>query len=234
MQSKFHNDIHNEEVLHGIMVNNGLSKVFKDRWFFYIDETISKWDQDMWIDFRCEYKWKIINIDEKTRFTIPIYSNEINYTFSLELCNCSSWKIGWFIDKKKMTDFYLLIYPILNKEIKNKRDYILLQDTTIKDTDVEVLGVMGQLLCVNKLREYIWSKLNKEELIHFINNCKTTYWDKTLYYDLEFKNIDKQDRWDIYITYSPTLSERPINLIIKQWIYDKLREFEFHIPFKKS
>ena len=236
MKSKFYNDKQNEEVIHKLMVKHWLYKLLEKKGFKFFEEVDNRFEQKLWIDFKCIFDWNIVNIDEKTRFTIPLYENKIKYTFALEISNSSSKKIGWFIDKNKMTDYYLLNYPILDKEIwKNNRNYKINYDWSIEWIVNNVNWVVSQLVSVEKLRKYFSNRIDKQDLVNFIKSFYTENINRGWieYYNLKFQKIKKTDRWDIYFTYNNFLKERPINLIVNQKVYDKIREFELYIHFKK-
>lgn len=237
MLSKFTNDFQNEQILHKLMVENWLYDILKNKWIQFIKESDSTQEQDSGIDFVGKYWTHTVYIDEKTRFTIPIYTKKINYTFALEISNSESRKLWWFLDNHKKTHYYLLLYPILDKNIWNDtRNYLIDEKWSIQWTEIQVMWVMGQLISVEKLRRYIGKFLDKHALCsfikkHYIKNIHDTW---TKYYDTWFNEIQKKERKNMYFTYTPCLKERPINLILQQSIYEQLREFEIYIDFKKD
>lgn len=234
MESKFNNDLNNESVLLKLMINNGLKNILFKEWYNIIDVIITEEDQNKWIDLKViknnKYQY---NIDLKTRFTIPIYSPKIDKTFALEIKNCHSKKIGWFIDKDKETDYYLLVYPILNKELSdNNRDYKIQNNWNIWENN-KVIWVMSQLISVEKIREKISSFIDKEKLVNFINNSdKLPIKWKAIKLDRKFNVINNTRDESLYFMYSPYLNERPLNLIVKQSIYNEVQDYEFYLPFK--
>lgn len=237
MQSKFHNDFDKESKLHKLLIRNGIVEKLSEFGLQYINEDITKKEQNLGIDFRC-HKWnETINIDEKCRFTLPLNNFEIKYTFSLELLNCNSWKRWWFVDKEKETDYYLLLYPVLSWELPkwiSAYNYQINDKGEVIWTGARIMGVMWQLVSVSKLRRYIEKIFSMHELSEFVKKFKS--WkingEGTLFYWSDYQPIMKwEKKSDIYFSYSIGLNEKPLNFILKQNIYTQLREFEFDLEF---
>ena len=140
-------------------------------------------------------------VDEKA---ITHYLTNPLPTFALELSFRSqngSIVEGWLTDAQKVTEYYLLMWPLASKpwdiEIQDIRkiDYML-----VKRSDI-LQWLASQGYTVDVLRE------------------KADYIRKTY---TENGAIEKEDGKDFYFFLTTKLVERPINIVIRKKIYERL------------
>lgn len=137
-------------------------------------------------------------------------------TFSLELLNSSSGRRGWFINDEMLTQYYMFIWPHANVHRVNNQ----LQSVD----DIEYVDYA--LVSKERLVELIETQynLNNEQLLEYANRISRNELEGTderngrVYY----KNTPF-DR-NIYLVYTTTKRERPVNLIVSKHILEQNAE----------
>ncbi len=125
-------------------------------------------------------------------------------TFALELSFISQkGEIieGWFTDSNKKTEYYLLMWPHANKDWNIEfEDIEYIDYTLVKRSDI-----------LNWLKTEGYTTTRLREKAHIIRNEIS-----------ENGPIDKTYNKDFYFYLTTKLAEKPINIIIKRKVYEKL------------
>lgn len=142
-------------------------------------------------------------VDEKSQTTYlnkprPTFSFEISYEYKGVL------KTGWLVDENKLTNHYLLVYPMSEKILTYKE---LKSFEDIGSAEIIFIG-----------REELMSELynlgiTEELLVEKAANIKV---------DNEHLQIDEISKRFVTLYKSGHLDENPVNLIIRRSILDKV------------
>lgn len=146
------------------------------------------------------------------------------FAFEIDSIQDNILREGWFFDKEKYTNYYVLLWPklinnVLFEEYKNgnreKKAAVLLK-TTEDDYDNVEFFIIDRIKLINFFKD----NHIKEEIMQKKQAIRTgTLKPEKLkngiqYYYFKDKNGNKIN--DYYLTYSFTITEKPINLVIKK------------------
>lgn len=214
LKSKFNDDMNGEKILANFLDKFLYKKL--DVKEFCRNNDLEK--QFRGIDVVFVFKGKEFIIDEKAQLHYPVPRP----TFAFELCfrKADKWKMGWFYDETKRTEYYLLAWP-KRKEV---------EVSELIENDIHTVEVM--LINRQKLRDYLFHtyKINKESI--------KTEIEKIIKANEFGPHPKNHSNIEHYYYYTNTLAETPINLIIKKNRLKKLAEFYFTVyrnkPFSKE
>lgn len=200
MPSRFNRDIKVEseiaEYLDTYFYNNAVVG-FKR----YNDEA----SQNQGIDVH--FKWPTLGkilVDEKSNSS-PKYINKFIPTFAFEIQNTRSGNIGWLIDDKKLTEYYLLIHVWARYP---------------ESVPISVEKLHCILVSRKSIRDYLQSNgYSDSKLLAKCDMAKNN--------NLNGKIPGPNN--DFYFYYTPWLQEQPFNVIIRRNILSNLSIAEFKI-----
>lgn len=177
-------------------------------------------------------------VDEKAQLDY-IYNKKPLPTFALELVNSSSGAIGWFVNTKLETNYYMFIWP------NAKRDSLTIEERKKKPLKIEDIRYADFAL-VNKetLQIEVEEKLNKspEQLLEyakiFSQYCKELEnSDGNVPLKEGIESDPGKEEGQIkgyryfgdgfskrkgYLYYSKNKSERPVSLVVRrEWLEEK-------------
>ena len=216
--SKFEMDRKNEILMNRFMriyyysklINSDGSKVKSE---YISDESRQKQGVDV-ILLRDQKKYVI---DEKAQLDYIYNADGPLNTFSLELLSSASGNIGWFINDKLRTEYYMFIWPHADGRLISVNDieyahYALVERSRLKKKLEREYLSMGGLL------EYA-VKLSEGNLKGAIEQFNKLY-----YKDSPFDN-------NAYLVFTKEPSdakkgkvEKPVNLVVKKTLIEKIAE----------
>lgn len=150
-------------------------------------------------------------------------------TFSQELYNINSNKIGWLLNKELKTDYYLLVYHVLDETVAThnySKDKNLLTKDNIAYTKAiliakeKIFKIIEEETSINedKLEDLLF-----EQIIPEYKTNKTT----KMIYNKNHKCVEKKRTpADVYFVISDKIHEKPVNCIIRR---DKLEEYALKV-----
>ena len=153
------------------------------------------------IDIEMESRGQTYNVDVKAQASEK-YINNPTDTFVLELdfFNENGYRrTGWFLNDELKTDFYSFVWVLKSDVDENRRIH--------SKHDLEKVQIMT--VHKEKLSKYIMEKLSKVDVEEIINSMRMN--NETYVY------LDK----GIHFSYSPGLKEKPVNLVVKKWLFEK-------------
>ncbi len=160
------------------------------------------------IDVCIETDDKRIYIDEKSSL---YYSNAMIPTFAFELDSIqrghSEPVEGWFINDGLLTEYYMLIWPNIKCEIRDKT-WVRKDIGVLRKEDFTIVEAM--LIPKLELRKRIESYgYDKDRLVEYAKRLRQLY---------ESENSQKEEKIndEVKIMYSGRLAEKPINLVIRK------------------
>ena len=200
MKSNFHRDIKVEEEISAYMDKYFYEKYVED-FKRYDDES----SQNLGIDVH--FNWGDIGqilVDEKSNSSEK-YINKFIPTFAFEIQNTRSGNIGWLIDEKKLTQYYMLIY--------------------VWATNPKMIPInINQLHCIliyrSTIRNYL-SNIGYDDM-KLLEEC-----NRAKHNNSSGKINTKHN--EVYFFYTPWLAEAPFNIIIRRNILSSLSIAEFRI-----
>ncbi|MBQ8806402.1 MAG: hypothetical protein IJZ68_08115 [Bacteroidaceae bacterium] len=160
------------------------------------------------IDVIVHYEKYDDNVDVKSQASAK-YINSPVPTFVLECLFTNQAKkeqIGWWLDENLLTDSYLCVWVHAAKT--NSRGLIDSPDDII---DIEIM-----LVDKLPLQEYIESKGYTHEAL--LNRAR---WMRKIGIHAQASVLDEQPDDEMWLTYSPQLAEKPVNLVIKKRVLKK-------------
>ena len=147
-------------------------------------------------------------------------------TFSQEIANCASKRIGWIMNNKLETDYYLYVWHNVSgipySEAKNKialdcecitnSDCVLVKKSVLQDFIFQNFGTV----CSEEVGEKfirVTSKIpNQNSTVYFIlNENRKLCW-----------GLEKPSGHGVYITRSDKIKEQPLNFIIRKSDLEKM------------
>lgn len=199
-----------------ILVELGTKEIVKDR-----DRQLKGIDIvcDLPLKFpQSMFRNKDKNIDIKSiAKVIPTFSFEISG-------NASSGQIGWLINPKLTTDYYLIVYHEIDDSSQSYK--INKQKMTLDNINY----TKAILIKKSKLLKNISKEFNEntfEEIIDKIRNISKDA-KGIQRYVLNEGNIVKKERGDtnsiMWFTISKQLKEEPINIIVRRQILEQIAE----------
>lgn len=217
MESFRHQDMHAEESLGEFM-----DAYFYNRLKNYAGEIVKhkrmkdKESQLKGIDVCLEMDDKKYIIDEKASF---YYSNAMIPTFAFEIDSIQKGHSmpteGWFINDELETQLYMLIWPNVKCESKDKM-WIRKSIGNLTKDDFTIVEAM--LIYKNEIRrEMARQGYSKARLIEIAAKIRS---------EEQGSNGTRREKLtnDIKIVYSGQLAEKPINLVISKNILSNLAE----------
>lgn len=200
MQSRFNRDIQVESEI-AKYLDNKFYNNFVTGFKRYNDEL----SQNQGIDVHFEWPTlgKIL-VDEKSNSS-PKYINKFIPTFAFEIQNTRSGNIGWLIDDKKLTEYYLLIYVWARYP---------------ESVPISVEKLHCILVSRKSIRDYLESNnFSDKELLAKCDMAKNQSLSGKIPGPIN----------DFYFYYTPWLQEQPFNIIIRRNILSNLSIAEFEI-----
>lgn len=160
------------------------------------------------IDVELMANGKKFVIDEKASF---YYSNVMIPTFAFEIDSIQKGYSepieGWFINDRLKTEYYLLVWPNIKCEQKD-RQWVRKNLDTLKETDFTIVEAM--LIEKRKLiLEIEKHGCNKSYLVEYAKRLRETMNNKD---EAKSEVVDE----DIKIMYSGKIAEKPINAVIRK------------------
>ena len=200
MKSQFGRDLLVEKEISEYLDNHFYSKIV-DGFKRYEDESAQ--NQGIDVHFEWPTLGKIL-VDEKSNSSAK-YINKFIPTFAFEIKNTRSGNIGWLIDNKKLTEYYLLIYVWANNA---------------ESIPISINKLHCILVSRKSIRDYLQSnRYSDNELITKCDMAKKN--------DLGGKIPGPNN--DFYFFYTSWLQEQPFNVIIRRNILSNLSIAEFEI-----
>lgn len=199
---------------------NQRTSLFKDPNFYVTEIVTDKPRQlkgtDLVADIPIRYGPRTIHHLQK----VDVKSIAANIpTFSFELSgNVSTNQIGWLINPKIETDYYLLVYHRLmttsNDYTKNKTSMTL---ANIRDTESILIKKQHILSLIHEETGLSQEDLNViPSIIRELVKTRTDEIHRFKIMDGEIVDKRKEDKTNITITISKHLKEQPINILIKK------------------
>ena len=180
------------------------------------DEETQKTGSDLIATIKGEAN-QVVDI-KSVAFSIP--------TFSQEIINGKSEKVGWIMNNELATDYLLFVWHNVNadnytdgklKIIKdlsciNYTDISLCKKKDMQDLIYKEIGIK----CNDKAANFILSEIKR------INSKKSIS-----YYTVDRDNkclreIEDKSKRNIYISYSKNIHERPINFIVRKSLINSI------------
>lgn len=186
---------------------------------------------------------KEVLFDEKAQ--LYFMDKDIN-TFAFEIDSLQKGFVsdGWLFDENKLTEFYVLLYPkICNKALlekyskgnrKNKAEIL----SKIKENDYDNVG------CIIINRKSIISFLEKDNFGEAIVKDRAKKirnrdiepedekYENNSRYIYHFRDAQGEITYKYYMTYSYSIFEHPINVVIKKDILEEHSWYKEHWKLK--
>ncbi len=215
-KSNFEDDLKKEAIMNEFMKQFYYAKLQNsNRSPVKVDYFLDKTHQDQGIDVVYFLNNKEYIIDEKAQLDFVFREKGPYKTFALELLNSSSGNIGWFINDKLKTEYYMFIWPHAEKEplTADKIEY-----------------AYYALVSKAKLRAEIENKyLDKNHLYEYAQRMASEKFGEEVY-DEKTKELKgyryKGDVFDdhVYLYFTVNKEELPVNLVVRKEIIEKLAE----------
>jgi hypothetical protein len=160
----------------------------------------------------CDGKLHSVVVDEKAAAK---YANRRLNTFALELSYIGMYdkkKDGWFLDKSKVTQYYLLVW-IVKADIR--------YDESTKEFDTDSITR-------DNIRELDWCLVSRDSIIKFLENKGWNLEELAKHNDMirEQGGVEtKKFVNDVLFWYSDNYPEKPINILLKKQTYIGLSEY---------
>lgn len=146
-------------------------------------------------------------------------------TFSQELININSGRVGWLLNDELKTDYYMYIYHVLKAEYSSGYygyDKKIITPTNIKYTKAilipkkEVLKIIESDfdMNMNEIKELMYSRIIPE----FEKDGRTRFYigqDKTIKYSKSDKTAQ------CYFVISDKIKEKPLNIIVPRKLLEQ-------------
>lgn len=147
-------------------------------------------------------------------------------TFSQEIINANSERVGWIMNNDLKTDFLLYVWhEVEANNYSEGKKKVIESISNIKSTHLSLCNKkdMQDLIykeigirCTPKASRFILSEIKR------INSDKPTS-----YYTVDIENkclkeISKNERENVYITYSRQVHEKPINFVVRKNLIEKI------------
>ena len=155
---------------------------------------------------------KTLNIDIKAQSSAK-YINSPRPTFLLELSSINKYGedfIGWFLNPKIITDYYAFVWM---HEVDTNDPTELFGYPQIKKVEI-------MLVSREKIKEYVLGLLHKngyDDVSPIVNQMR----------DTETTRIPLVD--GIHFSHTPTLYEKPVNLVVHKRILKKFASLHYYV-----
>lgn len=188
--------------------NEVFGKLGLSNTFFTDDKETQKTGSDLVADLYDEIR-QVIDV-KAVASMIP--------TFSQEIINCNSGKVGWIMDNSLKTDYYMYVWHNTGDySYSHAKEQIAKDYSCIKETDI----VLVKKQDIQKfIEENIGIQCNEEnamKIFEVSNKIQRT--DSTLYISLvEGKIMASLNKPStrVYITRSDNVKEQPLNFILRK------------------
>jgi len=172
------------------------------------ERKVDKYSQLNGVDVEIVVDEKRMYIDEKAAF---YYSNAMIPTFAFEIDSIQKGHdnpvVGWFINDKLQTDYYMLIWPNVKCDRIGKQ-CVMKDLKKLKKSDFTIIEAM--LINKKSLLNAVYSQgLDSERLIEYAKRIRKLKRGASETYTEEFDNYIK-------IMYSGSIAEQPINAVIRK------------------
>ena len=211
---KFIQDMNKERLIHLFVENHYYSKLensdgTRARVEYYYDQLMQKNGVDLILSIDNEE----YIIDEKSQ-TDSIFKDEPKPSFALELLNSNSNNIGWFVNDVLRTEYYMFFWPHADEKPAKFGSV----------EDVKYIEYVDYALVNrNRLKEYILEHYcGTEALLDYAHKLSNGELEKTEEKDKIIKYKEKPFDDKVYLTYSYTLKEKPVNLVVKREIIEQI------------
>ena len=145
-------------------------------------------------------------------------------TFSQELFNINSQRIGWLLNNSLKTDYYLLVYHVLDESIAThnySKDKKLLTNENIAYTKAILISkkeIFNIITNETSLSSYDLEYVLLDEIIP---EYKTNHTTKMIYNSYHKCIEKKHGPSNVYFVVSDKIHEKPVNCIIRRELLEK-------------